>query len=187
MPLSANGLWDADTTAARSKLSRRASTDAAGVGRTPAEHRVPSPGGDPGGEGLLQHRARLARVADDQDLRALGLGLQRRRAAQPHGEVRGEQLAHGAPDAIGPEESPLRHARRTLALGELRPLAGLLEAGLAALLDPRVAGQHAPALELGAKPGSTSQSARAMPWRTAAAWPEMPPPWTRTRTSTLPS
>ena len=35
--------------------------------------------------------------------------------------------------------------------------------------------------------GSISVSARAIPWRTAPAWPLMPPPWTRTRTSRLPS
>src|SRR4051794_22959245 len=39
----------------------------------------------------------------------------------------------------------------TLTLRELRPLAGLLEAGLLALLGPRVAGQEAAALELAAQ------------------------------------
>src|SRR5829696_2541707 len=118
-----------------------------------AGHRVPSPGGDPGGERVLEHRARLTRVANDQDLRAVGIRLKRRGTTEPHSEVRREQSAHGPSDPVGPEESPLRHARRTLALRELRLLAGLLQPGLAALLDPRVAGQHAPALELGAKRG----------------------------------
>src|SRR3954447_6473812 len=35
--------------------------------------------------------------------------------------------------------------------------------------------------------GSASTSARAMPWRTAPAWPLGPPPCTRTRTSYVPS
>src|SRR5437764_3955779 len=39
------------------------------------------------------------------------------------------------------------------ALGELRPLSGLLEAGLLALLDPRVTGQEASALELASQVG----------------------------------
>src|SRR3954465_2015020 len=47
-----------------------------------------------------------------------------------------------------PACSPNRSRPRALALGELRPLAGLLEAGLLALLDARVASQEAAALEL---------------------------------------
>src|SRR3954462_13760422 len=47
-----------------------------------------------------------------------------------------------------PACSPNRSRPRALALGELRPLAGLLEAGLLALLDARVARQEATALEL---------------------------------------
>src|SRR5881394_893943 len=35
--------------------------------------------------------------------------------------------------------------------------------------------------------GSASTSARAIPWRTAPACPLGPPPWTRTRTSNVPS
>ena len=74
-----------------------------------AEHRVPAARGDPRREGLLQHRPRLAGVADDQELRTLGLGHQGGGAAQAHGQIRGEQLADGPPYPIGPEESPLRH------------------------------------------------------------------------------
>src|SRR5215218_4167742 len=40
---------------------------------------------------------------------------------------------------------------KPLALGELRPLAGLLQPGLLALLDARVAREEAAALELGAQ------------------------------------
>src|SRR4051794_1658565 len=50
-----------------------------------------------------------------------------------------------------PACSPNRSRPRALALGELRPLAGLLEAGLLALLDARVARQEAAALELAAQ------------------------------------
>src|SRR5215208_2828355 len=48
---------------------------------------------------------------------------------------------------------PKRWRAKPLALGELGPLAGLLEAGLLALLDPRVARQEAAALELRAQVG----------------------------------
>src|SRR3954465_2136045 len=50
-----------------------------------------------------------------------------------------------------PACSPNRSRPRALALGELGPLAGLLEAGLLALLDTRVARQEAAALELAAQ------------------------------------
>src|SRR3954465_15776196 len=50
-----------------------------------------------------------------------------------------------------PACSPNRSRPRALALGELRPLAGLLQAGLLALLDARVARQEAAALELQAQ------------------------------------
>src|SRR4029450_4211746 len=99
----------------------------------------------------LQHRPRLAGVANDQDLRAIRVGLQGRRPAPPAGEIRSEQLTAGSPDTIGPEQSSLRHLGRTLTLGELWPFPGLLEAGLAEVLDPGGAGQDSPALELWAQ------------------------------------
>src|SRR3954462_11871900 len=52
-----------------------------------------------------------------------------------------------------PACSPNRSRPRALALGELRPLAGLLEAGLLALLHARVAREEAAALELRAEVG----------------------------------
>ena len=67
--------------------------------------------------------------------------------------------------------------QRRLALGVLRRLTGLLQTGLLALLDPRVAGQEAGLLQRRAVAlGSISFSARAMPRRSAPAWPERPPP-----------
>src|SRR5512143_812320 len=47
------------------------------------------------------------------------------------------------------EDTGRRRFAPASALRELGPLAGFLEPGLAALLDPRVTGQHASALELG--------------------------------------
>ncbi len=103
------------------------------------------------GQRALEHRAGLAGVADDQDLRALGPGL----------------VGCGAPSATAssavsaspatPRTPSVPKSRLAtgaiLALGELRPLAGLLEAGLAALLLTRVTREHAPALELAAEFG----------------------------------
>ena len=57
--------------------------------------------------------------------------------------VKTKRLMPDAPKFIAPWAM-------TLPLGELRPLAGLLEPSLLALLDPRVASQEAPALELAA-------------------------------------
>src|SRR3954451_12571194 len=51
------------------------------------------------------------------------------------------------------EDAGRRRFAAVSALRELRLLAGLLKAGLAPLLDPGVAGQHASALQLRAKRG----------------------------------
>ena len=80
-------------------------------------------------------------------------------------------------------QAPL--ARRSSALRELRPLAGLLEPRLAALLLRASRVSRPRRLSSPRSSGSISVSARATPWRTAPAWPAMPPPWTRTTTSTL--
>ena len=64
----------------------------------------PEEAGDPGGEPGLQHRARLARVADDQHLRALGLGLRGRGAAQRDRKLGGQLLPGDPTDAVGSEE-----------------------------------------------------------------------------------
>ncbi len=188
IPLSAKGLWEAETTPAEVEAQPAGQHGCGGRREDAAEHRVPASRRHPGGERLLEHRPRLAGVADDQDLRALGLGLQRRGAAQPHGQIRREQFADRSADPVGPEEFSLRHLGRTLTLGELRLLAGLLEPCLAALLDPGVAGEHAPALELRAQRRVHVAPARG---RCRAG---RPPPGPRrrrrgrgSRTSTLPS
>src|SRR5207245_9662951 len=103
----------------------------------------------------LQHLPRLARVTQDQHLRALGPRVARRCARQRERQLGAEQLAGDAADAVGPEQlaghaPPVPGA---LALGELRPLARLLQACLLALLGARIARQEAPALELAAQVG----------------------------------
>ena len=91
-------------TAARSSPSRRTSTEAAGRRQHPGYQRVSPLAGDPGGERGLQHRPGLARVADDQDLRALGGRLEGRGAAQRQCELGGQQLARDPSDAVGAEQ-----------------------------------------------------------------------------------
>ena len=76
----------------------------AGRGKHPAEQSVPAGGGDAGGQRGLEHLARLARVADDQDLRDFGSGDARRGAAEGRGELGREELAGDAAHAVGSEE-----------------------------------------------------------------------------------
>src|SRR3954462_7844152 len=87
IPLSRHGLWEAETTAARSRPWRRTRTDAAGGGSPPASHASPPPSatppppppGPPARQPGLEHRAGVASVADDEDLRALAPGSGRGR------------------------------------------------------------------------------------------------------------
>ena len=72
-----------------------------------AEQRVAAGRGDPGGQRRLQHRARLAGVADDQDLRALGLERGGRGAAQRGRQLGGEEGASLSSDPVGSEELAL--------------------------------------------------------------------------------
>ena len=76
----------------------------AGRGQHAAEQDVAARGGDAGGQGGLEHLAGLARVADDEHARSVGLGLQRGGAAEGERQLRGQQLARDAANAVGPEE-----------------------------------------------------------------------------------
>ena len=70
----------------------------------PAEQRVAACGGDAGRHRGLEHLPGLARVTDDQDLRA-GRGLVGDRGTrQPQRELRGEELTRAATDTVGAEE-----------------------------------------------------------------------------------
>jgi hypothetical protein len=61
-------------------------------------------GGDAGGERPLQHRPRLAGVANDQDLRPLGLQRSGGGAAQRRRQLGAEEGAGLSPDPVGSEE-----------------------------------------------------------------------------------
>ena len=76
------------------------------------EQRVPAGRGDPGRRGGLEHLARLARVAQDHDLRALGGQQRGRRAGQRQRELRRDLLAGYAANAICSEE-PAGHGPAT--------------------------------------------------------------------------
>ena len=60
---------------------------------------------DAGRERALEHRAGLARVADDQDLRALRAGLVGRSAPESHGELRRQSVAGDPADPVGAEKT----------------------------------------------------------------------------------
>ena len=69
-----------------------------------AEEDVGAGGGDAGGERRLEHVPGLARVADDQDLRAVAAQLGGRGPAEREGQLRGEHLPDGTADTVGPEQ-----------------------------------------------------------------------------------
>ena len=104
MPLSRNGLCEADTIAAGTPRSA-ASQARPGVGMTPTSTTSDAFGREARGQGRLDHRPRLAGVASEQERRArhdAGRG-----PAEGEGKL-GRQLGAGdAPDTVGAE--PRRH------------------------------------------------------------------------------
>ncbi len=152
-------------------------------GEHSAQQRVAAPGGDAGGQRCLEHLARLAGVADDQDLRRLGLGLGRGGAAQGNRELCGEQLPGHSAHPIGAEEAhPGLPTERRPGVG--RPSTarssvhrfencGRLRAFLRpAFLRSFTRGSRVRKprfLSSERRLGSASTSARAMPWRRAPA------------------
>ena len=159
-----------------------ASSATAGVGSTPAEHRVPAGRDDPAANASSSSGAGAARVAADED--APAAAPERGRLAELLDELDGQVLAHDAANTVGAEVAP--HAG-TLTLGELRRFAGFVQAGLLALDLARVAREEPSRLSGTRRLGSASTSARAIPCRTAPACPLGPPPVTRTRRSNVPS
>ena len=89
IPLSEYGLCEAEMTAARSYPP--IASGAAGVGATPPRQAV------------LEHRARLARVADDEHARGGAAGELGGGAAEAQREVGGELLTDDAAHPVGAE------------------------------------------------------------------------------------
>ncbi len=105
MPLSCQGLWDADTTTAKVK-TQAADQDRGGRGRNDARDQRVSPAlRDARCERALEHRPGLAGVADDQDLWALGLGLVSRGPPEGDGKLRRQRVAGDPADAVGAEKT----------------------------------------------------------------------------------
>ena len=109
MPLSCQGLWEAETTT-REVEPEAADEDRCGGGRHDAGDQRVSPAlRDACRERALEHRAGLAGVADDQDLWALGAGLVGRGAPEGDGKLRRQRVAGDPADAVGAEKT-LSHA-----------------------------------------------------------------------------
>src|SRR6185436_14463188 len=132
-------------------------------------------------ERVLQLGTGRARVASHED--ASATGPERRGAAQTLDQLGRQILADNATDAVRAEVLA-RHGYRFENCGALRALCS--PAFLRSTI--RASRVRKPARLSGTRSsGSASTSARAIPWRTAPAWPLGPPPWTRTRTSKVPS
>ena len=126
------GGGDDDAEVEREQRDRRRRQDA-------GEHRVTSRRGDAARERALELRPGGAGVAADEDCAAPG--PERGRTAEPLDELRGQVLADDPAHTVGAEVTAC-HVE-ALALGELRGLAGLVQAGLLALDDAGVAREEA--------------------------------------------
>ena len=117
MPLSWNGLWEAEiTTAGRSR--RTDSQARAGVGRTPTSTTSAPSLARPAAEGGLQHGAGAAGVATDQE--GGGGDGAGHGAAQGEDQLGGELGVGDAPDAVGAEPGSGHRAYRFEYWGALR-------------------------------------------------------------------
>src|SRR3954447_882156 len=149
MPLSAYGLWEALSTTARSRPWRVMSSGAAGVGRIPPVSAAPPASAMPAATAAssISPDSRGSRMMSTRGWDTPIRWVAARASASARSALR--------KSPTGPRTPSVPNSRLattpTLTLRELRPLAGLLEAGLLALLGPRVAGQEAAALELAAQ------------------------------------
>ena len=174
----------------------------------PGEHGVAARGDDAARERLLELGTRAAGVTADED--ATAAGPERRGLAEPLDELDGQILADDAPDAVGPEvpltslaprpppgraAPPPRSPPSNSGGGASRDYRLENCGALRALWRPaflrsttRASRVRNPSRLSGTRSsGSASTRARAIPCRTAPAWPDGPPPWTRTRMSNVPS
>src|SRR5215218_9015471 len=153
IPLSWKGLWEAETTAARSSPSRLTRIAAAGVGSTPPSSASPPAAATPAASAAssIGPDSRVSRT-----IRTCGRGASSEAVAARPRAVASSALRNVPASPRTPSvPKSLRSAltRPPSALAELRLLTGLLEAGLAALLDPGVTGEEAAPLEVAAKLG----------------------------------
>src|SRR5437763_8006504 len=135
-------------TAARCSPWRRTSSGAAGVGSTPASSASPPAAATPAAmaDSSISPDSRLSRT-----IRTCGRSASTWRTAAWASRNANSAVRKCPARPRTPSVPNSWRAIAALALGELRPLTRLLEAGLLALLDARVASQEAAALELGAQ------------------------------------
>ena len=104
MPLSANGLCEADEHDAEVEPVALEQQRRAGRGQDAAEQRLAARGGHARGDGRLQHLPRLARIADHEHARRLGGHACGRCAGERQRELRGQELPGDPPDTVSAEE-----------------------------------------------------------------------------------
>src|SRR5215212_7030885 len=123
------------------------SSGAAGVGSTPASSASPPAAATPAATpaSIISPDSRVSRITSTRGAAAPASAVAARASASDSSAVRTSPATPRTPSV----PKSLRDNR--LALRELRALPGLLQAGLLALLDARVAREEAAALELGAK------------------------------------
>ena len=151
MPLSPNGLCDAEIIAAGHARGRRRPRPPPGWAPRPSASAARPPAARPAARARLDARARTSRVS--RPITKPEPGRLRRRArvaaARPRPTTRsvGELVAPWPADPVGAEAQGHARGPRDSALGVLRRLAGLLEAVLLGLLLAGVAGEEAGLLE----------------------------------------
>src|SRR3954468_13944704 len=153
IPLSPNGLWEAETTAARSRPRRLTRIAAAGVGSTPARSASPPAAAIPAASAAssIGPDSRVSRTIRTCGRSASSVEVVARPRAVASSAVRKVPASPRTPSV--PKSLRAVFTPSKSALGELRALTGLLQAGLAPLLDPGVAGEEAAALEVAAQLG----------------------------------
>src|SRR3954447_16061960 len=151
MPLSRYGLCDALMTAARSKPRVAMSSGAAGVGRTPPRKTAPPAEATPAARAAssISPLSRVSRITRTRGVSAPDCSVAARPIFRARSAVNSSPATPRTPSV--PNSLRAMVLLGPLALGELRALAGLLEAGLLALLDARVTREEAALLELGAQ------------------------------------
>src|SRR4051794_35960267 len=166
MPLSRYGLCEAETTAARSGPRRRTRSAAPGVGSTPPSSAWPPAAATPAAiaASSISPDSRVSRTISTCGVSAGEVDAAARPSASARSAVRNSPATPRTPSVPnslrrgGDVTACVSTARdrgpaacRLSALRELRPLAGLLETRLLALLLASVASQEAAPLELGAQ------------------------------------
>src|SRR3954454_11087316 len=153
IPLSPKGLWEAETTAARSRPRRLTRIAAAGVGRTPASSASPPAAAIPAASAAssIVPDSRVSRTIRTCGRSASSVAVVARPRAVASSAVRKVPASPRTPSV--PKSLREVFTPSKSALAELRALTGLLETGLAPLLDPGVAGEKAAALEVATELG----------------------------------